>query len=128
MCNWFVQQEQIGVDCFDQMARLYSTRSASRWLPLAIRANILDIAAINAGVIFVKSTGNQISRRDFILALIECLSHKRRSKTSIALTPGLKNAGNVMQQAVKMERHLFAPNVKILHVVSVHKMTQKLFL
>ena len=33
-----------------------------------------------------------------------------------------------MQQAVTMQRHLFAPNVKILHVVGVHKMTQKLFL
>ena len=29
--------------------------------------NILDIAAINACAIFIKSTGTQISRRDFIL-------------------------------------------------------------
>ena len=74
----FYNENKVGVDCFDQMARLYSTRSASRRWPLAVWGNILDIAAINACAIFIKSTGTQISRRDFILELIECLRHQQQ--------------------------------------------------
>ena len=92
----FYNEKNVGVDCCDLMARLCCTRSASRKWPLAIWSNILDITAINARVIFVKSTGNQISRRDFILALIECLNHKQQSKTSITLTPGSQKRRNVM--------------------------------
>ena len=52
----FYNENKVGVDCFDQMARLYTTRSASRRWPLAVWANILDIAAINPfvpGVLYV---------------------------------------------------------------------------
>ncbi|QQP38927.1 Uncharacterized protein FKW44_019645, partial [Caligus rogercresseyi] len=35
------------VDTFDQMARLYSCRSASRRWPMQVFYNILDMAAIN---------------------------------------------------------------------------------
>ena len=84
----FYNENKVSVDCFDQVPRLYSTQSASRRWPPAVWGNILDIAAIKARVIFVKSTGNQISQRNFILALIEYLSHKQQSKPSIALTTG----------------------------------------
>ena len=66
----FYNDSKVGVDCFDQMACLYSTRSTSRRWPLAVWVNILGIAAINARVFFVKSTGNQILQRDFILGLL----------------------------------------------------------
>lgn len=83
----FYNENKVGVDCFDQMARLYSTRSASRRWPLAVWGNMLDIAAINACAIYKKATGNQISRRKFILELIEHLRHKQQQNfTPIALT------------------------------------------
>ena len=66
----FYNENKVGVDCFDQMARLTARHQLPRggqW-PLVVWGSIVDIAAINARVIFVKSTGNQISRRDFILA------------------------------------------------------------
>ena len=78
----FYNKNKVGVDCFDQMARLYSTRSASRRWPLTVWVNILDIAAINARVIFMKSTGTQISRRNFLLKLIEELAAKQTTMQS----------------------------------------------
>ena len=62
----FYNKNKVGVECFDQMTRLYATRSASRRWPLSVWGNILDIAAINAKILFVKCTGNRISRRQFI--------------------------------------------------------------
>ena len=72
----FYNQNKVGVDCFDQMTRLYTTRSASRRWPLAVWGNILDIAAINAKVLFVKSDGKHISRRQFIFQLIKNLCNE----------------------------------------------------
>ena len=77
----FYNENKVGVDCFDQMARLYSTRSASRRWPLAVWGNILDIAAINACAIYAKSTGIQLSRRQFILELIEHLRHQKQQNS-----------------------------------------------
>ena len=80
----FYNKNKVGVDCFNQMARLYSTRSASRRWPLTLTVweNILDIAAINARVIFMKSTGTQISRRNFLLKLIEELTAEQTTMQS----------------------------------------------
>ena len=50
----FYNASKVGVDCFDQMARLYTTRSASRRWPVAVWGNILDIAAINSYVLYKK--------------------------------------------------------------------------
>ena len=44
----FYNKNKVAVDCFDQMARLHTTRSASRRWFLSIWGNMLDIAAINA--------------------------------------------------------------------------------
>ena len=72
----FYNKNKVGVDCFDQMTRLYTTRSASRRWPLAVWGNILDIAAINVKVLFVKSYGKRISRRQFIFQLITNLRNE----------------------------------------------------
>ena len=50
----FYNANKVGVDCFDQMTRLYTTRSASRRWPVAVWSNILDIAAINSYVLYKK--------------------------------------------------------------------------
>ena len=62
---------KVGVDCFDQMACLCITRSANRRWPVAVWGNILDIAAINSYVLYKRVTSNRITRRQFILILVE---------------------------------------------------------
>ena len=48
----FYNANKVGVDCFDQMTCLCTTRSASwRW-PVAVWGNILDIAAINSYLLY----------------------------------------------------------------------------
>ena len=65
---------KVGVDCFDMMSKQLSTHSPCfRW-PVAVWNNILDIAEINAWIIFRKATGQAISRRQFILNLCQQLS------------------------------------------------------
>ena len=58
----FYNANKVGVDCFDRMARLYTTRSASRRWPVAVWGNILDIAAINSYVLYKKVTNERITR------------------------------------------------------------------
>ena len=44
-----------GVDVADQMARQYSVKAGTRWWPVAVFYNILDLAAINAFVLYKKT-------------------------------------------------------------------------
>ncbi len=69
-------KEKVGVDCFDMMSKQLSTHSPCfRW-PVAVWNNILDVAAVNAWIIFKKATGQTISRRQFILNLCKQLSEE----------------------------------------------------
>ena len=69
----FYNANKVGVDCFDQIARLYTIRSASRRWPVAVWGNILGIAAINSYVLYKNATNERIIRRQFILMLVENL-------------------------------------------------------
>lgn len=55
----------------DQMARKYSTKSASRRWPVQVFFNVLDLAAINSWIVYKESIGINIERRDFILKLAD---------------------------------------------------------
>lgn len=74
-------RSKCGVDCFDSMARMYSTRCACRRWPMYVLFNILDIAAINSWVLYKETTLEPISRRDFILKLVEELVAGGKQKT-----------------------------------------------
>ena len=82
----FYNANKVGFDCFDQMARLCTARSASQRWPVAFWNNILKIAAINFYVLHKRATSNRITLRQFILMLIEnllgkpkpCLSNSNR--------------------------------------------------
>ena len=65
----FYNETKFGVDVVDQMARMYTVKAGSRRWPVQIFYNILDLAAINAWVIFKEITGQRISRHKFILKL-----------------------------------------------------------
>jgi hypothetical protein len=66
----YYNSTKCGVDVLDQMSRLYTTRSASRRWPVYIFYNILDFAAINAWILFCICNKSNISRRNFILNLV----------------------------------------------------------
>jgi hypothetical protein len=65
----YYNQSKFGVDMVDQMARKYSTKSKSHRWPLQVFFNILDLAGINAWILYKETTGENISRQDFLLQL-----------------------------------------------------------
>ena len=67
----FYNKNKVDVNVVDQMVRKYSTFSASRRWPVVLWCNILNIAALNAWILYKKATGKTISRKNFILQLIE---------------------------------------------------------
>ena len=67
----YYKKTKSGVDNIDQMARLYTTKVASRRWPLQVFYIILDFAAINAKIVYNEINGTKISGRKFILQLIQ---------------------------------------------------------
>ena len=59
----FYNSTKFGVDVVDQMARKYTVNAASRRWPVQFFYNILDLAAINAHILYKLVTGSKISRR-----------------------------------------------------------------
>ncbi|KAJ8887623.1 hypothetical protein PR048_013840 [Dryococelus australis] len=60
---------QFGVDMMDQMARKHYVKSASRHWPVHVFFNVLDLACINAWILYKEVTGRKIKRMKFILEL-----------------------------------------------------------
>lgn len=67
----YYNRTKCGVDVADQMLRKYSTNCGTRRWPVHVFYNVLDIAALNAWIIFKQSSDTSISRREFILSLVE---------------------------------------------------------
>jgi hypothetical protein len=70
----YYNKNKCGVDLLDSMCRQTSTKAGCRRWPLAVFYNILDLAAVNAWIIFCKATGRNISRRTFIISLANQLA------------------------------------------------------
>lgn len=64
----------------DKMLRLYSARAATRRWPVAVFYNILDMAAMNACVLYCGCMGINMAWRAFILELCKelCSEHITR--------------------------------------------------
>lgn len=62
---------KFGVDCLDQMAKHFTTKAGTRRWPLAVFFNILDFAGINSWILYKMCTGAKISRRQYLLLLVE---------------------------------------------------------
>ncbi|XP_035290308.1 uncharacterized protein tcerg1b isoform X1 [Anguilla anguilla] len=75
---------KVGVDALDQKARLYTTKAATRRWPVAVFYNVLDLAAINAHVLFGRCLGKAESRRDFVLELACELREKHMRSKALA--------------------------------------------
>ena len=65
----FYNSIKFGVDVVDQMARKYIVNAASRRWPVQFFYNILNLAAINAHILYKLITGSKISRRRYLLRL-----------------------------------------------------------
>lgn len=72
----FYNNTKFGVDITDQMARKYTVKSGSRRWPLQVFFNILDLAAINSWILYKNTTGDNVSRKDFLFRLAEELAAK----------------------------------------------------
>ena len=62
----FYNKTKCSVDIADQMARQYTVKAGTLLWPVAVFYNILDLACINACVLYKKKTGGIISRRNFV--------------------------------------------------------------
>ena len=71
----FYNTTKYGVDMTDQMARKYSVKSKSNRWPVHVFFNILDLASINAWILYKETTGEKISRQDFLFQLAEELAN-----------------------------------------------------
>lgn len=91
----YYNKNKCGVDCVDQMTRLYTTKTATRRWPVAVWANIMDMAAINAWIIYKKISGTNISRRKFVFSLVQQLT--RVSQTPDQNDSGQPTAGQFVQ-------------------------------
>jgi hypothetical protein len=73
------------VDILDKMCKSMSVKSGVRRWPLAVFFNLLDIAAINAHILYNKAFGTTISRRKYLKMLVEELIGAE--KTPLELLP-----------------------------------------
>ena len=67
----FYNSTKFGVDVIDQMVRKCIVNEASRRWPVQFFYNILNLAAINAHILYKLVTGSKISRRRYLLRLSE---------------------------------------------------------
>ena len=67
----FYNSTQFGIDVLDQMARKYTVNAASRRWPVHFFYDILDLAAMNAHILYKLVTESKISRRSYLLRLSE---------------------------------------------------------
>ena len=79
----FYTKTKCGVDILDQTARRYSTRAAARRWPVHVFYNILDLAAINAWIIYRGVTGKKRVGMPFSFSLLR--NYGRHTKRNVNL-------------------------------------------
>ena len=65
----FYNETKCGVDIAEQMIRQYMVKAGTRLWLVAVFYNILDLACINAYVLYKKKTEDAISKRNFMFQL-----------------------------------------------------------
>ena len=74
----FCNKTKFGVDVIDQMAHKYSVKAGSFPWPLQVFFDILDLAAINAWILYKECTRSKISRKEFIFCLAKELTGENK--------------------------------------------------
>jgi len=79
----FYNMTKGGVDCADQMTETYSSKFANRRWPVALFCNLLDIAALNAYVLFekLKMDGAGKEKRRLFIKRLQLQEHRRSDAT-----------------------------------------------
>uniref|UniRef100_A0A1A8U1F2 PiggyBac transposable element-derived protein domain-containing protein n=1 Tax=Nothobranchius furzeri TaxID=105023 RepID=A0A1A8U1F2_NOTFU len=77
------------VDILDKTLQQFSSRAATRRWPVAVFYNILDIAALNAWVLYRSCVDSKITRRAFILELCQELRVEHVLCSSIPISSSL---------------------------------------
>lgn len=90
----YYNSTKCGVDSIDQMTRLYSVKYATRRWPVQVWSNILNIAGINSWILYKEANNSTISRRKFLMKLIDEIvelitssSSKTQPQTTPSSTP-----------------------------------------
>ncbi|XP_066532042.1 zinc finger MYM-type protein 2 isoform X1 [Hoplias malabaricus] len=73
-----------GADVMAQMARLFSVKGSTRFWPLVVFYNILDLAAINAHILYKQCMKIKISRRKFIRQMVKELCAQQKMAKAVA--------------------------------------------
>lgn len=79
--------KKVGVDLIDQMAKFYSVKAPTRRWPMQVFYNIINLACINSWILYKSVNKSNISRRDFLIKLIEEIKSNYK-KTSIPSSSG----------------------------------------
>lgn len=87
----FYNKNKYGVDIVDNMLRKYSTRCASRRWPVAVWENILDVAALNAYILYNEARGLNVTRKEFLMQLSTELCSHESTKQSPSLQTLVNN-------------------------------------
>ena len=74
------------VDVVDQMAQKYTVRTMTRRWPIHSFQNMLDLAAINAWILYKEINGIKISRRRFLQNLSEDLALRMTKSSTLTRT------------------------------------------
>ncbi|GFY08146.1 piggyBac transposable element-derived protein 4-like [Trichonephila clavipes] len=76
----FYNPTKSGVGIADQMARRYSVKAGSRWWPIHVFSNILDLAGNNSWILYKDVTGKKLTRREYLIYIKKYI-HKRKYKS-----------------------------------------------
>jgi hypothetical protein len=79
----FYNDTKYGVDCLDQMCKIYTVKSGVRRWPLALFFNLLDLAGINAWILYNKALGTNLNRRTFLKKLVDELTAGAETKVKV---------------------------------------------
>ena len=83
----YYNRTKVGVDVLDKMLRQYSARAATRRWPVAVFYNMLDMAALNAWVLYRSCIDGNITRRVFILELCKQLRSDHITRPTLTPVP-----------------------------------------
>ena len=86
---------KVGVDVLDQMARYHTCKSATRRWPVAVFFNIIDCVCKNAFIIYREVIGHRLTRRQFLLQLINEMCCDPPPVTAPSTLHGMAEASSV---------------------------------
>jgi hypothetical protein len=91
---------KFAVDVVDYMTREYNVKAPTRRWPVQVFYNIINLAAINAWILYKKKNGSNISRQNFLGKLIEEINIERENNN----IKKLSNIVNCLSPSISIKR------------------------